>query len=206
MKYRRILAGGAVVTLLISHAPGCATFGEADPDTSEGEAVLAALEHVAALKWDARGTTTVEGRLAVAYDREKPLSESTRGFLDDAFEARGWRWSTEDPLVPNEDCRHPSQACQLKDPTELHLTFSWVLPSGEACAAEQSVPPRPPPPGEFCWEPVAGEERHGVHVEWLSSLYSERLGRDWAELGGEGLLLTHGPNGWQIKRMMSWIT
>ena len=72
MKYRRILAGGAVVTLLISHAPGCATFGEADPDTSEGEAVLAALEHVAALKWDARGTTTVEGRLAVAYDREKP--------------------------------------------------------------------------------------------------------------------------------------
>ena len=108
--------------------------------------------------------------------------------------------------MPNEDCRHPSQACRLKDPTEVHLTFSWVLPSGEACAAEQSVPPRPPPPGEFCWEPVAGEERHGVHVEWLSSLYSERLGRDWAELGGEGLLLTHGPNGWQIKRMMSWIT
>ena len=114
--WRRLLAGGAVVTLLISHAPGCATFGEADPDTSEGEAVLAALEHVAALKWDARGTTTVEGRLAVAYDGEKPLSASTRRFLDDAFEARGWRWSTEDPLVPNEDCSHPSQDLPAEGP------------------------------------------------------------------------------------------
>ena len=205
--WSRLQARGTIAALLIGHATGCATFGEGDRDTSEGEAILTALEHVAALKWEGGSTPLLEGKLAVAYDGESPLSESTRGFLDDAFEARGWRWSTEDPLVPNENCRHPSQACRLKDPTELHLTFSWVLPSGEACAAGQSVPPRPPPaPGEFCWEPVAREERHGVHIEWLSSFYSERLGRDWAELGGYGMLFIRGTDGWVAETHMQWIT
>ena len=55
-------------------------------------------------------------------------------------------------------------------------------------------------------EPVPGQEGYKVHVEWLSSFYSERLGRDWAELGGEGLLLTQGPDGWEVEVHMMWIT
>ena len=124
MRHRRLLAGGAVVAALVGHATGCATFGGGAPDTSEGEAVLAALEHMAARKWEGN-STLVEGRLAVAYDGENPLSESTR---------------------------------------------------------------------------------YKVHVEWLGSLYSERLGRDWAELGGEGLLLTRGADGWEVEVHMMWIT
>ena len=69
---------------------------EVTPDTSEGEAVLAALEHMAARWWEG-SSILVEGKLAVAYDGENPLSESTRRFMDDVIEARGWRWSTQDP-------------------------------------------------------------------------------------------------------------
>ncbi len=195
--------------LLGGHLVGCAEpAAVVDPETSEGEAVLAALEHVAALKWgDSDRSTLVEGKAAVAYGGEAPLSESTRGFLDNALEARGWRWSTEDPLVPTGTCAFPIGDCRLKDPTELHLTFSLVPPSGEACAALQSVPPRPPPPPEgFCWEPTAGAERHGVHVTWLSSYYWEWLDRDHANLGGEFLLVTRGAGGWVVERRGSWDT
>lgn len=194
--------------LLGGHLVGCAEpAAVVDPETSEGEAVLAALEHVVALKWkDSDMSTLAEGKAAVAFGGESPLSEFTRGLLDNAFEARGWRWSTEDPLVPTGNCAFPLGDCRLKDPTELHLTFSLVPPAGEACVAEQSVPPRPPPPGEFCWEPAAGEERHGVHVTWLSSYYSEMRERDQAVLGDEGLLVTRGIDGWVVQRQMSWIT
>ena len=206
--WRRLQARGAIVALLIGHATGCASYGEGAPDTSEGEAVLAALEHVAVGKWEegGEGTTLVKGRAVVAYRGDEPLTESTRSFLDEAFAARGWRWSTEDPLVPTGNCGFPLGDCRLKDPTELHLTFSWVPPSGEACAAEQSVPPRPPPPGEFCWEPVAGDARHGVSVTWLSSYYSVRIGQDRAFTGGEGLLVTHGNEGWRVESRMSWVS
>lgn len=203
---RRLLGRGVVVTLLLSQAPACVTFGEGDPDISKGEAVLAALEHVAALKWGG-STLLVEGKLAVAHDGEEPLSEATRGFLDGVFEARGWRWSTEDPLMPNENCRHPSQACRMKDPTELHLTFSvrpW--PGEEDHAPDTAGSSWLHPWSQFVVEPVSGQEGYKVHVEWLSSLYSERLGRDWAELGGEGLLVTPGSDGWEVKRVMRWIT
>lgn len=203
---RRLLEGGFVV-LLGGHLVGCAEpAAVVNPETSEGEAVLAALEHVAALKWrDSDRSTLVEGKAAVAYGGEAPLSASTRGFLDNALEARGWRWSTEDPLLPTGNCAFPIGDCRLKDPTELHLTLSLVPPSGEACATEHSVPPPPPPEG-FCWEPTAGEERHGVHVTWLSSYYSERRDRDHANLGGEFLLVTRGADGWVVERRGSWIT
>lgn len=203
----RSLAFGVVVTLTGGQSAGCAGPGvEVDPGTAEGEAVLAALEHVAAEIWEEAGTgTLVKGKAAVAYRGEEPLAESARGFLDEAFAARGWRWSTEDPLVPTGDCVFPGGDCRLKDPTELHLTFSMVRPSGEACAAEQSVPPGPPPPHEFCWEPVAGKERHGVHIQYLSS-YTGWRGRDQAELGGYMLLVTYGRDGWEVEDAGWWVT
>ncbi len=203
---RRLLARGLVIALLIGPAAGCgARFAGVGPDTSEGEAVLAALEHVAEIKWDARGTTVVKGKLAVAYRGEGPLSRSTSGFLDAALEARAWRWSTENPRVPDENCLHPSQACRLKDPTELHLTFTvWRWPTEEDYAEDPSR--WSSPYDGFAVEPVEGREGYKVHVEWLSSYHSERLGRDWAELGGEGLLVTPGPDGWVVERQMWWIT
>lgn len=203
--HRRLLAGGAAVAAFVGQATGCATFGGGTPDTSEGEAVLAALEHMAARKWEG-SSTLVEGKLAVAYDGQNPLSESTRRFLDEVIEVRGWRWSTEDPLVQN-GCRHPSLDCRLKDPTELHLTFAvkpW--PGEEDYAAGTADSSWSHPAKRFVVEPVPGQEGYKVHVEWLSSLYYERLGRDWAELGGDGLLVTPGPDGWKVERVMWWIT
>lgn len=202
---RRLLARGLVVALLIGPTTGCgARFAGVGPNTSEGEAVLAALEHVAAIKWEARGTTVVKGKLAVAYRGDGALLQSTRSFLDGALEARGWRWSTENPRVLNENCFHPSQACRLKDPTELHLTFTvWRWPTEEDYAQD---PSGSLPHDRFVVEPVQGREGYKVHVEWLSSYHSERLGRDWAELGGEGLLVTPGPDGWIVERQMWWIT
>ena len=147
-------------------------------DAPEGDAVLAALEHVAAFKWEQEGTTTVKGRAAVEYRGEKPLSDSTRGFLDEAFEARGWRWSTGDPLT--EPCGFPIDDCRLKDPTELHLTFSV--------------------------EPVTGEEGYAVAVDWLSSYYSSWLGREQVELGGHEVLVTRGAEGWVAEVHTVWIT
>ena len=101
-------ARAVVVALLCGGVFGCAeSIAGPGQETAEGEAVLAALEHVVAIKWGQRGTTTVEGKLAVAYEGEAPLSESTCGFLDAVFEARGWRWSTEDPLVATGSCVFP---------------------------------------------------------------------------------------------------
>ena len=199
-------AGAVFVALLSACVADCASPDfEVNPETAEGEAVLVALEHVAALRWGQRRTTVVEGKLAVAHDGENPLAEATRRFLDDAFEARGWRWSTEEPLVPTGNCAFPAGDCRLKDPTELHLTLSMVLPSGDACAAEQSVPPRPPPPFEFCWESAAGKERHGVHIQYLSSYIGWR-GRDQAELGGYMFLVTYGRDGWEVEDAGWWVT
>ena len=200
-----LLTRGVVVVVLGGHAVGCAKqVVEAGLDTSEGEAVLAALEHVAGLKWEQERPTLVRGRAAVAYRGEKPLSEPTRGFLDAAFEARGWRWSTEDPLVPTGNCFFPSEGdCRLKDPTELHLTFSvWPWPGEADYAGEPSGLPEE----EFYVEPVAGEEGYKVHVQWLSSYYSQRRDRDQAELGGEGVLVTRETDGWTVKSVMTWIT
>ena len=201
---RRLLAGAVVVALFSGYPAGSTRpIVEAFPDTSEGEAILAALEHVGTIKWGQRGTTTVAGRTAVAYSGEAPLSESTRGFLDEAFEARGWRWSTEDPLVPTGNCIFPSSGdCRLKDPTELHLTFSvkpW--PGEEDYAGERSDGV---PWDDFVVEPVAGEEGYKVHVTWLGSL-RWRDGHH-AELGGEGVLVTRGTEGWVAEVRMSWIT
>ena len=154
-----------------------------------------------------RSSTVVEGKLAVAYGGGNPLFESTRRFLDDVIEARGWRWSAEDPLVPTGNCHFPFGDCRLKDPTELHLTFSVVpWPGAEELAPDAADSPRPHPWRDFAVEPVPGQEGYKVHVEWLISHHSARLGRDWAELGGEGLLLTPGPDGWEVEVRMQWIT
>ena len=197
------LARGVVVALLGAYAAGWPTpVVEAGQDTSEGEAVLAALDHVAAIKWEERGLTLVKGRAAVAYREETPLSESTRSLLDEALEARGWRWSTEDPLVPTGNCIFPSGDCRLKDPTELHLTFSvkpW--PGEEDYEGKRSDGV---PWDDFVVEPVAGEEGYKVHVTWLGSL-RWRDGHH-AELGGEGVLVTRGTEGWVAEVRMSWIT
>ena len=203
--YRRLLEGGFVV-LLGGHLVGCAEpAAVVNPDISEGEAVLAALEHVAALKWGGGSTLLVEGKLAVAHDGEEPLSESTRGFLDGVFEARGWRWSTGDPLVPTGNCAFPLGDCRLKDPTELHLTFSvrpW--PGPEDHAPDTAGSSWLHPWSQFVVEPVSGQEGYKVHVEWLSSF--RWRGGDRAELGGEGLLVTRQPEGWSVEVVMNWIT
>ena len=41
-----------------------------------------------------------------------------------------------------------------------------------------------------------------VRVEWLSSLG----GGKWAELGGEGMLVTQGTDGVAVRVVMQWIT
>lgn len=90
-----------VVALLCGCAASCAKpVAGPGQEITEGEAVLVALEHVAAMKWGERSTTLIEGKAAIAYDGEEPLSESTRGFLDQAIAGRGWRWSTEDWTCP----------------------------------------------------------------------------------------------------------
>ncbi|MDE2804998.1 MAG: hypothetical protein OXN18_07630 [Gemmatimonadota bacterium] len=175
---------------------------EAGSATAEGEAVLAALEHVAAMKWGERSTILIEGRAAVAYDSEEPLSESTRGFLDEAFKARGWRWSTEDPLVPTGNCSFPDGDCRLKDPTELHLTFSAKPWPGEDDYRGED--PNLLQWDRFVVEPVAGQEGYKVHVRWLGS-FTWRGGHQ-AELGGEGLLVTRGNDGLVVESVMQWIT
>ena len=79
-------------------------------------------------------------------------------------------------------------------------------PAEEDYAADTAGSSHPHPWGDFVVEPVPGQEGYKVHIEWLSSHYSERLQRDWADLGGEGLLVTPGPNGWEVERVMWWIT
>lgn len=201
----RLLVRAALLTLTGVHAAGCATpVPEPDPPVPEGEAILAALEKVAESKWGQRGTIMVRGQAAVKHDGEEPLSESTRAFLDDAFETRGWRWSTEDPLVPTGNCFFPGGDCRLKNPTELHLTFSvWPWP-GEEDYGEEST--QPLSTDRFRAEPVPGEKGFKVRVEWLSSLGSSRLGRPYAELGGEGVLVTRGTEGLVVRVVMQWIT
>ena len=168
----RLLARCVAVAALGAAQAGCGKpVGEVGVDTSEGEAVVAALEHVAAVKWVQTETTLVAGRAAVAYRGPSPLSEAPRGFLDEAFEARGWRWSTEDPLVPTGNCFFPDGDCRLKDPTELHLTFSV--------------------------ERVQAEDAYRIDVDWLGSF--RWRGTDQAELGGEGMIVTPGSDGWVVE-------
>ena len=196
----------AILALLTVYALGCAgRVVEAGSDTAEGEAVLAALEHVAEIMWEPEWRTLVEGRAAIAHDGgETPLPESTRGFLDAAFEARGWRWSTEDPLVPTGDCAFPHGGdCRLKDPTELHLTFTVRPWPGEEDYAGEPFEPLSALDAFFV-EPVPGKEGYKVHVEWLSSF--RWRGGNRAELGGEGLLVTRQPEGWVVEVVMNWIT
>ena len=153
-----------VVVLLGGYTVGFATpVVEAGQDTSEGEAVLAALEHVAALQWEQEGLTLLKGRAAVAYHEETPLSESTRGFL--TFTVKPW-------------------------------------PGEEDYAGEAS---RPLPWKGFHVEPVAGEEGYKVHVVWLSS-FRRFGGGHGAVLGGEGVLVTRGTDGWVAEVRSSWIT
>ena len=122
----RLLARAAVVALLCWYTAGCGTpVLEANPRVTEGEAILAALEHVAEPKWGRSGTIMVRGQAAVKHGGEEPLSDATRVFLDKALEARGWRWSTEDPLVPTGDCAFPGGDCRLKNPTEVEWLSSY---------------------------------------------------------------------------------
>lgn len=195
----------AVLALLGTLALGCAgRVVEAGSDTAEGEAVLAALEHVAEIMWEPEWRTLVRGRAAIAHDGEEPLAAATRSFLDEAIAARGWRWSTEEPLVPTGNCRFPSGGdCRLKDPTELHLTFTvWPWPE-EVDYTEETYPLLPL--NQFRVKPVPGKEGYKVHVEWLSS-FRLREGGHRAELGGEGLLVTRQSEGWVVEVVMSWIT
>ena len=192
-----------VVALSLGCAVGCARSTGGDSQDAEAEAVLAALEHVAEMMWEPEWRTRVEGKAAIAHDGEKPLSASTRSFLNEAFAERGWRWSTEDPLVPTRSCVFPDGDCRLKDPTELHLTFSVTpWPREEDYAEEPSEPLAAP--DAFVVEPVPGKEGYKVHVEWLSSF--RRHDGHQAELGGEGLLVTPQPGGWVVEVVMSWIT
>jgi len=192
----------AVLALLSAHALGCASrVVEAGSTTAEGEAILTALEHVAEIMWEPEREILVAGRAAIAHDGERPLTAYTRGFLNTAFEARSWRWSDENPLT-TENCRLPTDYCQLKDPTELHLTYAvWPWP-GEADYAGE---PSSLSVNEFVVKPVVGEEGYKVHVEWLSS-FRLREGGHRAVLGGEELLVTRQPEGWVVDVIGSWIT
>ena len=202
---RRLRGRAIMVALAGVHAAGCAYHVvEPDPPVTEGEAVLAALEYMAEGKWGQSGTIMVRGQAAVRYRGAEPLSDSTRAFLDEALEARGWRWFTEDPLVPTGNCFFPSGDCRLKNPTELHLTFSvWPWPGEEDYGEE---PTGPLSGDNFRVEPVPGEEGFKVHIEWLSSFHSSRLGRPQAELGGQGVLVTRGTDGLAVQSVMVWIT
>lgn len=201
----RLPARAAVVALLCWYAAGCGTpVLEANPQVTEGEAILAALEHVAEPKWGRSGTIMVRGQAAVKHGGEEPLSDATRVFLDKALEARGWRWSTEDPLVPTGDCAFPGGDCRLKNPTEVHLTFSvWPWPGDEDYTEAR--------PGSlsldrFHVEPVPGEQGYKVHVEWLSSYHSSRFNGPQATLGGTGVLVTRGTDGLVVRGVTLWVT
>jgi len=196
---RHLLRRALLVALAVPHAAGCGTpTVDAGPPVTEGGAVLAALEHVAETKWGQPGTIMVRGRAAVGYRGEEPLSESTRLFLDEALEARGWRWSEEDPLVPTGNCVFPGGDCRLKNPTELHLTFSaWPWPGEEDYSEE-----KPDPWSErFRVDPVPGEEGYKVSVGWLNSFRRDGS----AESGGEGVLVTRGTDGLVVTEVMYWI-
>ena len=176
---RRVLARVAATALLCGYSVSCDNqVVEARSDTAEGEAILTALDHVAAIKWGQPETTIVGGKAAVAYGGGVPLSESTRAFLDEAFAARGWRWSTEDPLVPTGNCTFPGGDCRLKDPTELHLTFSV--------------------------DSLTIEEEYRVNVDWLRSF--RWGGGHQAALGGYGVSVARGPEGWTVEVYSDWIT
>ncbi len=196
------LARVAAVTLASALTLGCASrVVGAGSDTVEGQAILAALEHVAEIMWEPEREIVVGGRAAIAHDGERSLTASTRSFLDTAFEARNWRWSTENPLT-TENCRFPTDFCRLKDPTELHLSFAvWPWPGEEDYAGDASSLSA----NGFVVQPVAGKEGYKVHVEWLSSL-ALREGGHRAVLGGEELLVTRQPEGWVVEVMGSWIS
>lgn len=169
-----------VVTLLLACAVGCAESNPAEgQEIADGEAILAALEHVAEIKWSQRTTPLVGGKAAIAYDGEEPLSESARGFLDQAIAARGWRWSTEDPLVPTGNCVFPGGDCLLKDPTELHLTFSVTPWPGEEDYRGED--PDLLQWDRFVVEPVAGQEAtRSTSRGWAASGGAESTKPNWA--------------------------
>lgn len=190
--------------LLGGHLIGCAesaTVG--DPDISEGEAIMAALDHVAATKWN--DASLSNGKTSIAYDGEEPLSDSTRSLLDEALAARGWHWSAGDPLVPTGNCAFPGGDCRLKEPVELHMTFS--VGTAIEMRQDEAVPPPPPPKlGGFYVDHGDLEGRHDVHVAYISGYYSERLGRNQAFMAGFGMLVTRGADGWVVEVVMQWIT
>ena len=91
----------------------------------------------------------------------------------------------------------------LSESTRGFLTFTvkpW--PGEEDYAGEAS---RPLPWKGFHVEPVAGEEGYKVHVVWLSS-FRRFGGGHGAVLGGEGVLVTRGTDGWVAEVRSSWIT
>lgn len=200
---RRLRGRAILVALAGAHAAGCAyRVVEPDPPVTEGEAILAALEYVAEGKWGRSGTIMLRGQAAVRYRGEGPLSDSTRAFLDEALEARGWRWFTEDPRVPR-GCVIASVNCRLKNPTELYLTFSvWPWPGAEDRGEE---PTGPLPDDYFHVEPVPGEEGYKVHVEWLNSVQRDQRG-PYTDLGGAGVLVTRETDGLAVQSVMVWIT
>ncbi|MDE2876296.1 MAG: hypothetical protein OXU69_01120 [Gemmatimonadota bacterium] len=197
---RRMLRPVVFLALAGAHAAGCAyRVVEPDPPVTEGEAILAALEYMAEGKWGLSGTMVVRGQAAVRYRGTEPLPDSTRAFLDDALEARGWRWFTEDPRVPP-GCVIASVNCRLKNPTELYLTFSvWRWPGAEDHGEE---PTGPLSRDNFHVEPVPGEEGYKVHVEWLMQ---RDQGGPYTDLGGEGVVVTRGTDGLAVQSVMVWI-
>jgi len=86
----------------------------------------------------------------------------------------------------------------LKNPTELHLTFSaWPWPGEEDYSEE-----KPDPWSErFRVDPVPGEEGYKVSVGWLNSFRRDGS----AESGGEGVLVTRGTDGLVVTEVMYWI-
>lgn len=191
----------ALAATLTTACQGAAPAVEVDPETAEGEAIVAALDHVAATKWN--DASLSKGKTAIAYRGEEPLSASTRSFLDEALAARGWHWFAGDPLVPTGDCGFPFGDCRLKEPLELHMTFS--VGTSIEMRQDEAVPP-PPPPDGFYVDPGDLEGRHDVHVAYISGSYSERLGRNQAFAAGFGMLVTRGADGWVVKVVMEWIT
>ena len=162
----------ALVVLLSGYSLGCQNqVVVAVSNTAEGEAILTALKQVAAIKKGA-----ARENVAVKHGDATPLSESTRGFLNEAFATHGWRWSVENPLVTPEECAFPIGNCSLKDPKELHLTF-YV-------------------------KPLTEDKAYNVHVVWLSSYGPDGN----AGLGAHGVSVTRDPKGWRAKAHLAWIS
>ena len=103
------------------------------------------------------------------------------------------RWKTRS-FLPAIVC-FPGGDCRLKNPTEVHLTFSvWPWPGDETTRRhdQESLSL-----DRFHVEPVPGEQGYKVHVEWLSSYHSSRFNGPQATLGGIRESWLHGePTDW----------